>query len=57
MSPRKRSSKYEEPIHIEASPEEVAKSLFNGPPKPRGQWRFLKNRNPDKKTRKKNSDQ
>ena len=55
--PRKRSSKYEEPIHIDATPEEVAQSLFRGQPKPRDQWRFLKNGNPDKKTSKKKSDQ
>ena len=51
MSTRKRSSKHEKPIRIQSTPEEVAKSLFNGPPKPRGQWRFLKNVNPDKKTK------
>lgn len=41
--PRKRRSKHEDPIHIDATPEEVAKSLFNGPPKPKHQWRFLRN--------------
>lgn len=39
----------DEPIHIEATPEEVSESLFNGPPKPRNQWRFLKNGTPGKK--------
>ena len=47
--PRKRRSKYEKPIHIDATPEEVAKSLFNGPPKPKDQWRYLEE---DKKRRK-----
>ena len=49
--PRKKSSKYKEPIHIEATPEEVAKSLFHGPPKPRDQWRFLKNVTLEKRPR------
>ena len=39
--PRKpRKSKYDEPIKIDASPEAVARSLFQGPPK--REWRFMK---------------
>ena len=37
---RPRPSKYDEPIKIDATPEEVARSLFNG--KPKKEWRFLK---------------
>ena len=47
----KKRSKYEDSIHIDATPEEVAKSLFHGPSKPRDQWRFLKNVTPGKKTK------
>lgn len=39
---RKRSSKYEERVEIDATPQEVARSLFNGKPKPKSEWRFLK---------------
>ena len=37
---RPRSSKYDEPIKIDATPEEVARSLFNG--KLKKEWRFMK---------------
>ena len=37
---RKRASKYDELIKIDASPEDVVKSLFNG--KPKKNWRYLK---------------
>ena len=36
----KRASKYDERIKIDASPEAVVKSLFNG--KPKRNWRYLK---------------
>lgn len=39
---RKRAAKCDEPIKINASPEAVVKSLFNGKPKPKGQWRYEK---------------
>ena len=42
--PRGRASKYEGRIHIPASPEDVARSLFRGKPKPKEQWRYLKSR-------------
>ena len=37
---RPRPSKHDEPIKIDASPEAVARSLFNG--KPKKEWRYLK---------------
>ena len=37
---RPRPSKYDEPIKIDATPEAVARSLFNG--KPKKEWRFMK---------------
>ncbi len=37
---RPRPSKYDEPIKIDASPEEVVQSLFHG--KPKKEWRFMK---------------
>ena len=38
----KRKSKYEELIHVDATPEEIAQTIFMGKPKPRDQWRYLK---------------
>ena len=38
----KRESKYDKPIHIDATMEEVAQTIFSGKPKPKDQWRFLK---------------
>ena len=38
----KRKSKYDELIHINADAQEVVNSLFNGKPKPRDQWQYLK---------------
>ena len=37
---RSRPSKYDGPIKIDASPEEVVQSLFRG--KPKKEWRYLK---------------
>ena len=37
-----KKSKHEEPIRIEAAPLDVARSLFNGRPKPRRKWLYLK---------------
>lgn len=37
-----RTSKYDKPIKINASPKAVVKSLFHGKPKPKSQWRYLK---------------
>ena len=34
--------KYEEAVHIDASPSDVARSMFSGKPKPNGQWRYLR---------------
>ena len=34
--------KYEEAVHIDASPSDVARSMFIGKPKPKGEWRYLK---------------
>ena len=39
---RKSPRPNEELFNIPASPEEVARSLFRGKPKPKGQWRYLK---------------
>ena len=33
-----RPSKYDERVKVDAIPEQVAKSLFSGRPKPRNQW-------------------
>ena len=30
------------PIHVPSTPEQVAASLFNGRPKPRDKWRYIK---------------
>ena len=38
----KRESKYDKPIHIDSTMEEVAQTIFSGKPKPKDQWRFLK---------------
>ena len=38
----KRKSKYEELIHVDATPEEIAQTIFIGKPKPKDQWRYLK---------------
>ncbi len=38
----KRVSKHDKPIHIDATMEEVAQTIFSGKPKPKDQWRFLK---------------
>ena len=38
----KRESKYDKPIHIDATMDEVAQTIFSGKPKPKDQWRFLK---------------
>ena len=32
----------EELFRIDAPPEDVARSLFRGKPKPKGQWRYLR---------------
>ena len=41
--PRKpRPSKHDDRVKIKATPEQVARSLFGGKPKSRGQWRYLK---------------
>ncbi|MCY4354830.1 MAG: hypothetical protein OXC09_08640 [Truepera sp.] len=40
-----RKSKYDELIKIDASPEAVARSLFNGPPKK--EWEFMKKKAED----------
>ncbi len=44
----KRGSKYDEPIHIDAHPRDVIRSLFTGKPKPKAQWKFVQE---DKKQR------
>ena len=36
---KKRPSKHDEPIDIDASPEDVVRSLFNG--RPKRKWRYL----------------
>ncbi len=38
----KRKSKYDELIQVDATPEEIAQTIFIGKPKPRDQWRYLK---------------
>ena len=39
---RPSSGKYEEKIHIDATPEQVARSLFRGKPKPKSEWRYMR---------------
>ena len=39
---RPSSGKYEEKIHIDATPAQVARSMFGGKPKPKGEWRYLR---------------
>ena len=41
---RPTSPKYEERVHIGASPRDVAKAIMRGPPKPKEQWRYLKDK-------------
>lgn len=36
-----RPTKYDDRVKIDATPEQVAKSLFSGRPKPRRDWRYL----------------
>ena len=38
----KGKSKYEGLIHIDADAQEVVNSLFNGKPRPKDQWQYLK---------------
>ena len=41
-APRKpRPTKHADRVKIAATPEQVARSLFSGKPKPRDQWRYL----------------
>ena len=43
MARRKpRPTKHADRVKIDATPEQVAKSLFAGKPKPRQQWRYLR---------------
>ena len=37
---RPTGGKYEEAVHIDASPSDVARSMFGGKPKPKGEWRY-----------------
>ena len=37
-----RPSKHDDRVKIQATPEQVAKSLFSGKPKPRKEWRYLR---------------
>ena len=40
--PRKRrATKHAQTIRIDATPEQVARSLFSGKPKPADRWRYL----------------
>ena len=34
--------KYEETVYLDASPSDVARSMFNSKPKPKGEWRYLR---------------
>ena len=41
-TPRKRrATKHDQPIKIDATPEQVARSLFRGRPKPADRWRYI----------------
>ena len=44
----KKSSKYDELIHMDAHPQDVIRSLFQGKSKHKDQWRFIQE---DKKRR------
>ena len=41
---KKRKSKHDEPMRIKTTPEKLAASLFNGPPKSVDQWKYLKSK-------------
>ena len=41
-TPRKwRATKHDRPIKIDATPQQVARSLFRGKPKPARRWRYI----------------
>ena len=41
---RPENPKYQETVHIDAAPKDVAKSIMRKPPKPETEWRYLKNK-------------
>ena len=45
---RPENPKYQETVHIDASPATVAKAIMKKPPKPESEWRYLKNKPQDK---------
>ena len=45
---RPENPKYQETVHIDASPKDVTKAIMQKPPKPENEWRYLRN-NRDKK--------
>ncbi|MCY3775217.1 MAG: hypothetical protein OXH11_04485 [Candidatus Aminicenantes bacterium] len=42
MAKKKRPSKHDVPIKIDATPEKILKTVFMGRPKPKDEWRYLK---------------
>ena len=38
----RRATKHDQTIKIDATPEQVARSLFSGKPKPASRWRYLR---------------
>ena len=41
---RPENPKYQETVHIDAPPKDVAKAIMRKPPKPETEWRYLKNK-------------
>ena len=41
-NPKRSPSKYHEKIKTAATPEQLAQAIFASPPKPKGEWRYLK---------------
>ena len=40
---RPESPKYQETVHIDAAPKDVARAIMRKPPKAESEWRYLKN--------------
>ena len=41
---RPENPKYQETVHIDAPPKDVAKAIMRRAPKPETEWRYLKNK-------------
>ena len=45
---RPENPKYQDPVHIDASPKDVARAIMRKSPKPEREWRYLKDRHQEK---------